>query len=635
MTKRSFGGLLAAAFLLLAFSATAGQPKTLPAGVVAHISATSPVELLQSVDGYAAGVTQGTGNTVPPGFLSMMLMMSLPGVFDSWDSDGETHLFVVDDESSRRKRYVLRFGVEDFEAFVDSLESRDWLVGERRTEEPYGAVCPFVIPGGDAMVAVDMGDGAAAVGNDVETIRKTLSGWTPEHNPRSDLCVTIPTGGRDVPLAEMFGERMTDARRAEIAGEIAELGFKPDVAKGIVKTLDLLVPSIAAEIDKVENIVIECSFVNDDIVIDVTGGFARGSLFEEMGEHLAGGKPVDAGAVRGLPAGAFSVGVTAAPADILPDIRTRTLKLLDDVYGAILPEYKDKAVSASEEWFDAGPGVTVQGNYIDGVKQYSLSFFRCRDPEKGMNSIARGLVTFNEMFAAAVVDPEYAIAFEPASIGGDATPAFMWRPVIGDAENFESFIREFGVSVSDAERFVNALAKLRLYLARTGDGLLMGIGEMDEDRFLSALRNFDGKAEVELLATPAARALVKTLVDSQASLALISSRGAFNLYAAQTVAEAGYSPAELDAVAGAVAEVQKKSGDGAFGFSLGSRGGALVTRIVVPAGAVNDIVKDVELFSRLRKKALESISADDGEDEGDEDDPDAGELDDGESPEAA
>lgn len=588
--------------------------ETIPDHIAGHISIKSPNELVAMLDEYVVNSTAGTPNELPPGLLSMLAAVYLPLPLDAWDADEEAHVILLPDSTPRgAPQYVLVVAVESFNAFVDTLAEREWLVGDPGADERFAALRPVVIPGGRAMVVADLGNGRVALSDTADRIQAALAGgWTPAHSGDADLTffLTLNSGSESlVEKTAAYISRKTD----EIVAAISQNGIKPDVARGLAQVLEKYAPLLVAELEKAELLRVELRVDGDDVAMDVSGLFHDGSLFREVADHSEAAPPLDLDLARRIPRSAASVAVGLASEDLLPNARQRTIALNADIYSMVWPAFKDKLAAITDSYFHNGPDQTAAATFIYEGRQASVSIITADDPEAMLKVFVDSLQELNNIWAASIDNPDLTAHFagELKNNGSQAYWAYQpWFPK-DKGEAFQAFLDGIAAENPDLRSVLQVNLDFRIYLSQLDDGVVFAVGDMRDDEFVALLSGLNRPADDPLLNTVSAQAVLPLLEPGQISVAVLDADALVRIMTEAVARDTDLSTPEGQnnpyRVAAKTMRYQDR-GD-VLGVALGAEDGWLTMRLVVPADAVNTIIRDYSAFERVWAQERERLAA--------------------------
>ncbi len=576
----------------------AATPEPLPQQIEAHIVVTSPYELLGNVDAYVAAATKGTANAIPPGFVGMMAQFSLPIPFDAWDSDGELHILALREEASDDPddlNLVVVFGVPDFSAFLQSLEERDWIVGDQTGKGDFQEARPIVMPSGEAMVMADLGGGRAALGDDVASIASALAGWTPAAASDADIVAHAAMTGDGAWLRDKIFDLLRK-EKSEIVHAVTDAGFKPDIARNLIAAVEKAVPAVADELAAMKSLVAELRFAGETCALDLRSGSSSGGWLREFAQTMTDADAVDTAVAGNLPPGAVAVGVSASVADIIPDAKNRLVSFASSVYGGIVPEYRDEIASLVAAFMDSGPGETAVGSYIDGTAQYNVSVNLAQVPDKMLAAVRDTFDLFNRVWASAIDDPGLGVTLAGETLGEGDAAYCRYLPVFADEAKLQALLDRLQDGREGLNLDLRQLKGFRFFVAGLENGIVSASGELTDEEFLARLAETRSRPGETLTAGPKAEALLAAMPAAQATAVVLDAGGFARMYALQLARNAGASEDQV-ARMGAVLErasAAEKPGENLLGFSIGAEKGWLNARLLMPAGAIARIVRDVE-----------------------------------------
>lgn len=590
----------------LAPAPAAGPVEPLPEHVAGLVSFKAPIHFLEALDEYVANTTEGTANALPPGLLTMLAAVYLPVPMDSWNADEEAHVIVMQSTHPSDMPVVLLIRVDDFTEFLESLEDKDWLLGDASEEEDnFVALYPAIMPGGKAMVLANLGDGRAAVADSAGRIHQALADgdWYPAYHGDADVCAVFPlnVGGETlVGNTAAYIER----RKDEIAAAIARNGIKPDVARGITALMEKYAPKLVAELEQAESLHVELRLGGDNLLLDVGGLFAEGALLREIADNAAKAPALDQSLARRFPGTAVSVALGAAMDSLIIDVRQRYIALVGDIYGSIWPSFKNTMVAFADAYFHNGPGQTAMASFFNDERQSSLTILKAHDPEAMQKQFVDGMQELNNLWAATIDNPDLEARFVGELKNNGSQVFYAYQPRFGKdgGEKFQRFLDGIAKDHPELRAALRLNPDFRIYVSRLDDAVVFGVGDLREEEFTALLGNLNRDAAEPLFGLPAAAGLLGSLAPAQISLALMNADELFRLAAIAMAREADVNlPEGMDnPFRLALDGVRLQNRGDLFGFSLGGEDGALNLRMIMPAEAVNAVVRDYESFEKVR-----------------------------------
>lgn len=610
MQKRGlFLAFVAAAVLCvscLAPAPAAGPVEPLPEHVAGLVSFKSPIHFLEALDEYVAATTEGTANALPPSLLTMLAAVYLPVPMDSWNADEEAHLVIMPSGPPSSTPVVLLIRVDDFAEFLQSLEDKDWLVGDESEEEDrFVALYPAVLPGGKAVVLANLGGGRAAVADTAARIHQALADgdWYPSYHGDADVSAVLATnitGGTLVDNTAAYIARRQD----EIAAAIARNGIKPEVARGIAALMEKYAPKLVGELEMAESLHVEMRIDEDELVLDMGGLFVEGALLREIADNAAKAPALDQSLARRFPATAASVALGASVDDLVTDVRQRYIDMVGDIYGTVWPSFKNTMVAFADAYFHNGPGQTAVASFMNGERQSSVSIIKAHDPEAMQKQFVDGMQELNNLWAASIDTPDLEARFVGETKNNGSQVYYAFQPRFGKdgGEKFQQFLDDIAEDNPELRSALKINPDFRIYISRLDDALVFGAGDLREEEFTALLGNLNRDAAEPLFGLSAAANLLDDLAPAQVSVALMNADELFRMAAIAMAREADVKlPDGMEnpfRLALETARLQDR-GD-LFGFSLGGRDGALTLRMIMPVEAVNAVVRDYEAFEKVR-----------------------------------
>ncbi len=597
MHKRGFFCLLMMFLLAVPAARAAANPEPLPEGLAVHISVKSPLELLSGIDAYAAAATKGTDHEIPPGLTAMLAQMWHPVLFNSLELDSETHVILpasampedIGDfpESFEYLDAFFVFGAPNFGDLVALLEEQG-AVERMEDAAGFNAAWSVSFTMGKEWTLVDLGNGRAAFGGDIEVVRNALDGWTPAHESDAALTVRFAPANMRGNLSGAIMDSLEEEKDG-IIRIISEKGFKSDAVKGLVGVLEKFIPQFVGEFDSMPIAALDMRFDRDEMRISLKAEPAEASILSELAAQIGRAEQLDAAFAEQLPAGAASLFVAAPFTDMLPDAKNRLALFASFVYGGILPGFGEKLAAVTGDFMDSVPGRTAAGNYFDSMKQYSLALYETADPEKAMKAFTDGFQAFNDFWAAAIDDPDCGLAIEGSALTEGGTSYRAYDVVFANPEHVR-------------KAFDSAFDDMRFFIAPVEGGIVCASGELTGAEFLDRLAKIKSPSGQSLFASARAKEIMAALPDSRAGVGVLDASGYFDMFAAQFTRLTDM-PDGVRAAAASFITDREKNGE-LIGFALSADDGLLTGGCIVPAAAVNQVIRDSAAFKKTIRDAF-------------------------------
>ncbi len=607
--------------LLIAFAialplAAADPAAKLPSSLIAEVSIKSPSKLLQAIDGYVAAATKKTRSQLPPGFLVMLSQLYLPLPMDTWNADAPAQILVLPATDTRDVAFVGVFGIKDFAHFVDSLQEYEWVLGESQKVDGYEEVRPVLLPNGKALTLANLGNGRAAVAENMEQINAVLDGgkWLPTHPSDADLAVRSDLKGDNRQFVQSIVKQL-DEVGGKMETKMAVSGFSPEAYAGFGRLMREWVALAGKEIDKIHEAAFDLYVNPKQIAMNSGASFGPGSLMGEIASYTANHPATDTSLGERFPAGPLSVAVNCGANQIIPDAHRRISEFNAECVRKIFPELADEAAALNRRYFELNPGHVAVANYLKEGRQYNITLMQSNDPERAMPVLVESAGIIDKMLSEAVTDPRLKVQLvgQPQTDGNKQWWEF--QAVFADAARWEEVVN--GILKEGDETAVIPLrinANFRAFLAPVPGALALAVGELSNAEFRQHLEELQNKPAESLLEFPTVKPLLEALSPRQISVGVIDAAKAYQLFAAGIVQDmatvfGNEHSAPFRAVLEQMARESTADGNG-LGFSLGSQDGRLTGRLVAPAAAVNTIIREHETFEGLRRNALRQMLED-------------------------
>ncbi|MCC8116475.1 MAG: hypothetical protein LIP18_04880, partial [Planctomycetes bacterium] len=208
-------------------------------------------------------------------------------------------------------------------------------------------------------------------------------------------------------------------------------------------------------------------------------------------------------------------------------------------------------------------------------------------------------------------DPELGVKISggPTTVQGREMYAYEFD--FANIRHFQEWVNRL-VSIGNPEMANLTLVRVnedfRLFIAALPDGVLFGAGELTADEFAERAEAAENGSEKPFLDQPPVAEVAEALHPRQISAALIAAAGLMYMSSLQngTAYDALVKPGQVNPFRVAMPRFSDEliRNGSAFGFAIGADNGLLTGRIVIPARAINSIVQNQELFSRIQREEL-------------------------------
>ncbi len=594
-------------------SAAAVKP---PADLVAEISIKSPMNLLQALDAYVAAATKKTTSQLPPGFLIMLSQLYLPLPLDTWNTEEPAQILILPATSGEDMAFVGVFGIKDFTVFVDSLQEYDWVLGGAQDNAGFTAVRPALLPNGKALTFADLGQGRAAVAENLEQIKAALAGGKglPTHPGDADITVRSDLEGNNRQFVQSI-VRQLDNVFGKMSKDLSLNGFNLETIAGSVALMKDLAALAGREIGKIREAAFDLYVTPKQISFDSGASFGPGSLLGEVAAHAARKPALDISLGERFGVGPLSVAVNIAPDQIVADAYRRINEFNRECVRKVFPAYADEAAALGQRYFELKPGNSAIANYLKEGRQFNLTLIQLADPEAAMRLMVESAGILDKMLAEAVTDPRLKVqlAGQPQTDG--ARQWWEFQAVFADPARWEEIVNKAlrqGDNIAITPLRISPF--FRAFFAPVPGALAIAIGELSNDEFKGLIDELQNKPAQPLLDLPAIRAVLNDLNPKQGSVGVVDAAKIYQVFATQVIQDMtmvfGQEHADaFRAMRDKMALASAADGSG-LGFSIGTQQDRLTGRLVAPAAAVNTIIREHESFESLRREALRKMFED-------------------------
>ncbi|MCC8109928.1 MAG: hypothetical protein LIQ30_12980 [Planctomycetes bacterium] len=590
------------------------QVPTLPDGVVASITVKSPADLVEKINAYTVASSKATASALPPGLVTMLSQMYLPFPFALWQSGEPAHLIIVPNQEETGFDEVGILQVDDYETFANDLQDNGWTMGEPSEEESADGLQPFLTPGGDVLVLADLGDGTVAVAETGPAIRRAVldTEWLPAYafDSDADAVVVFPMTGDASVLTEQFNLVFHEGQE-KFLETLKEFNVTEQFSQGVASLIREYGPQIVGLIGGWRGGVVELSVDANNILLDAAGDFSEESLFHELAIQAEENGDVDLDAAPDFGSGAVSVGVGTSMETILKNGRERMTALNRTVIDTLFPDLAEDMAAVNEAVWDSGLGQTTMANFILGTRQATLTHYQSENPDALAAAFHRAVSLTNAMFERVSDDPELGVKISggPTTVQGREMYAYEFD--FANIRHFQEWVNRL-VSIGNPEMANLTLVRVhedfRLFIAALPHGVLFGAGELTADEFAERAEAAENGSEKPFLDQPPVAEVAEALHPRQISAALIDAAGLMYMSILQNVTayDALVKPGQVNPFRVAMPRFSDEliRNGSAFGFAIGADNGLLTGRIVIPARAINSIVQNQELFSRIQREEL-------------------------------
>ncbi len=620
-----------APLLLHARPATGSEASVLPRGMGMGMdfSLRSISEALDSLDAFFAAASRDSADPIPPGLVKSMAQTQLSIIsLKLWDRDGEAHMLVPFDSTSREHVFVMP--VAD-SAFLDEALKRERIPAEpdpahdclRVTLPKMGA---FLIAPLDAR-RILLAAGPAGL----DAIRTAWrDGWRPRHWAEGvfGLEVVPPEGWVEkYPTAFDLGWRM--AELSERVGGIPD-NRRPSTGDPLVLTerervIGELIRGYAAATRKALVGLIQglggIERFRLDVGVDDNGVALKLILFPRPELALApaaGRARPDNAAARFARPGAAALLVAAPAEEIWPGLSECAEDLVRALAEKALPDRMEELSGRTRDLIRYGAGEGAVARYAGAAGPYYAAWVKSERPDAAIESYLSlfGILNFFFRLGLAAWAPGSDLTFLEITeaTAPDGTPYRRVRLHPGLEALLPALRKSSGADARLYDRIAGAYGNFSAWLAVKDGYAVVVTGKAGEEEFLAALAAPAGAdAAGALWESPAARRALDSLRPGRFATLLLDLNQAALEYAETKAAEAreiqepGFGGPSVQHMLEAYRRalpVFKRSEDLAA-VGLGAGDGELVCEVAVSAGAVGTVYANATLF----RKILLAVSA--------------------------
>ncbi len=593
------------------------QVPSLPDSVLASITVRSPAELVEKVDAYTVGSTKATASALPPGLVTMLSQMYLPFPFALWQSEEPAHVVLVPDEAGNSYLEVGVFRVEAYETFMNDLQDNGWTTGEPNAEENEDGLQPILAPNGQALVVADLGDGSVVVAKTAYAIRRAIldQDWRPEYSfdTDTDAVIVIPMFDGASALVGRFNKAIDDSQSAFV-DFFKEYNISETFGQGVLSLIRTYGPKLVGLLEDWRGGVLEISVDGQNIVFDAIGQFTENSLLHQIAVQADENSDLDFAAAPNFAADAVSVGVGVSVEKVLKNGRERLTALNRDAATALFPDLAEQVTALNDAAWNAGLGQTSMANFIQGTRQASFTHYRSDNPEALADAFHRGISLLNAMAERMSTDPELGVTVTggPTTVQGRDVYAYEFD--FANLEHFQEWVNRL-VAMGNPElsnmTIVRVNEDFRIFMEALDNGVIFAAGDLTADEFAERVADtVNGPEKTFLEQTPVAN-IVDALRPRQISVALLDAAGLMYMTVLQNVNayDMVLKPGQINPLRAALPRFTDEliRNGAAIGFAIGADNGFPTGRIIMPALAVNCIVQNQELYSRIQREEMARI----------------------------
>lgn len=589
----------------------------LPDSVLMVASVSSPMRLLESLDGFLANALEGTPTGYQAGLLPILSLMFLPPPLAEADLDGEAHALFLADGDSLFERIVFLAGVGEYRHFLNAAAR-----GGEAAEDDDGIALIESSDGPDFHIA-DAGGGKAIIAmsrrDAVEGLRAVES-WRPDGNTGGALELTLSSLAK-LDRFDNIGDMLKELgdKYEELGEDAAEKLHNENLNGAVLKSAGRALKQafILANqgLDGLAGGKVEIIPDDHNLLVRLFMTPGVDGLVRDVAKNAAGLENTIAPATRAVAATALGMGQTAPLSAVLPGHRNYLDRMVTAVFRESMPEVADDIMRNCDRFFAAGVKEDVK---ILLDLNSSIEYIRADDPKAVFDVITAGFQTCDAIFENAF-EKEAAkrmrFAVLDESIGG--TPIRRFRMVFDEGSLWDRLRSRLD---DEARLLMQTMENLHLLATYTDEYVVvLTSNEPEADALLKAVADLAGAA-APMLDTPQAQKVLDAMRYRQVGYSLISPAGLVRMGIESVIATQKISAAGVEVLQGVLEDVIPS--DELFGFGLGAGKEGLAYEAMLTAAGTNNLIKNYFLIIE-REEALYGSGARDGNDFGDEEEEDA------------
>ncbi len=593
------------------------QVPSLPDSVIASITVRSPADMVEKVDAYTVATTKATASALPPGLVTMLSQMYLPFPFALWQSEEPAHVVLVPDEAGNSYIEVGVFRVESYETFMNDLQDNGWTTGEPNADEGEDGLQPILAPNGQALVVADLGDGSVAVAKTAPAIRRAVldGDWRPEYSfdTEADAVIIFPKFDSASELVGDFRKGIEDSQSA-FADFFREYNISETFGQGVISLIRTYGPKLVGLLEDWRGGVLEISVDGQNILLDAIGQFAENSLLHEIAVQAEENGDLDFAATPKFADDAVSVGVGVSVEKALKNGRERLTALNREAITALFPDLADQVTALNDEAWNAGLGQTSMASIIQGTRQSSFTHYRSDNPKALADVFHRGISLLNAMVDRVSDDPELGVTVTGGPTMVQGRDVYAYEFDFANLRHFQEWVNRlvaFGNPELSNMTIVRVNEDFQIFMEALDDGVMFAAGDLTADEFAERVADTVNGPEKAFLDQEPVANITGALHPRQISVALLDAAGLMYMTVLQNVTayDMLLKPGQINPLRAALPRFTDEliRNGAAIGFAIGADNGLPTGRVIVPALAINCIVQNQELYSRLQREEMSRL----------------------------
>ncbi len=576
-------------------------PDPLPEPVLAHISIQSPGRLLEAVDAFAAAVTAATKNEIAPGMLTFLAQMYNPLSEEMWDLERDTHLIVPAYQPSRNVMLLMPTRLA-FEDFLEELRGMKFQVEAEENgyfQAQGQGMPPFLLTESD--------DGYVLVVNSeyARDMAETMAEhWEPRHWGSGVLNahVNLPNGWVEYSgIFDELDELLERAANGDLPGadELRAQGLDPETVDMTLRMMEMWLPPFKRELAAFQSVALEIDLDGERLTVASHLIADPDSMADKLAANAGKLGALDMALARNIDAGAAGMFVFSDFLKLIPDLPELVDAMYSEMAEIVEAKNADAARAAQTELF----------KYLDGGSAFSLhsadKLFEYRfwmhtsQADKFLDAYVGLIRAMNDIIRTGTLGASYPVqyliedkkaadglAYKKVDIKFDID---AWMQTLPNQENQQA-VRDM----------MEAMANTVILMAPAGEGMVAGVtGQVDEDDLRRTLELAKG-AKTPWIDVEAVKETMDLLPDRAIGLGVFDVDQlfafAYGMAMETLMAAQDDDLGDLYKQAWDTVKAQLRTSEQPVGFSLGQRGGNLVTDFTITASALNAVVYNSGLF---------------------------------------
>lgn len=597
--RRSFFAFYGLLLLVYVARGFAMEPGPLLPPLQAHVSVSSPREMIAKADVLAVAMTAGSRREIKSGVIPALMNAVAVLPPGSWRDDAETH-FIFLGHRQAPDNVVMIVSANGMDAFVAGLAEKDL---EASVTEENGRKSAVVrTADGSSIAAVDMGDSRIALASRMGTIDIALAhlrdgAWESAHPAGVDVRVSFSVAAIG-DMSNPMNAALVELRehRSEMLEEIKAMNVNPKLGEAALEMLEKFLPAMGEEMLRLRSLAFDFRFGADKVVIEAVPGTASGSYLEKMAASLSAPQSANTELAEAACADNWAVLAGASPDRMFPGLG-EGLAAAAAVLDRHLHEGGGKMPRSVAPLLDAvGEGWIAAVGMERELPAVTLAV--ATPPSALLAALDGFLEAANETIGAAFLHPSLRFAVK-GTRPGDAEDKRDYRIAFDSPRDIDAMLQYLGEGMPSFSLGREDIESRTLRVGGEGERTIITTGEPENAAWAAA----DARVDAAAPRTEAFRAVYTSLPYRQGGVAAVEADRVLEMLLVELLkrgaanADAERTGAYLEAVA-RLFPMLRKSGDW-LGFSLGARDGGPVLGVCVPYSVLNAAFVNQEMFSRL------------------------------------